>query len=82
MDTTASSAAGCKTKDCKDVKVFGRYVVDGNINTCFESLTEYKPWLTVKLKDYHPISLVRILTSKNITLERVKIFVGNYSKLQ
>ena len=85
MYTTASSTdnyAGCKTKDCKEVKAFGRYVVDGDINTCFRSLTEYKPWLTVHLNDYHPIFLVRILTSKEISLERVKISVGNYSKLQ
>ena len=74
MNTAASSTdnyAGCKTKDC---------VVDGAIYTCFRSLAENKPWLMVKLKDYHPIFLVRIMTSKKISLEQVKIFVGNYSK--
>jgi len=83
MFTTVSSTdnyAGCKTKDCKRVAAFGRFVVDGNINTCFRSLIEYKPWLTVELDDYHPISLVRIMTSK-ISLKRVKMFVGNYSEL-
>ena len=84
MYTKASSTdnyAGCKTKDCKEVKAFGRYVVDGDINTCFRSLTEDKPWLMVKLNDYQPIFLVRIMTSKEISLKRVKIFVGNYSEL-
>ena len=57
-------------------------MVDGDINTCFRSLTEYKPWLMVKLNDYHPIFLVRIMTSKKISLEQVKISIGNYSKLQ
>ena len=76
MKITASSTdnyAGCKTKDC---------VVDGNTYTCFRSLAENKPWLMVKLKDYHPIFWVRIMTSETISLERVKIFVGNHSELQ
>ena len=84
MYITASSTdnyAGCKTENCKEVVAFARFMVDGNINTCFRSLTEYKPWLMVKLDDYHPISLVRIMTSK-ISLKRVKMFVGNYSELQ
>jgi len=83
MYITASSTdnyAGCKTGDCKEVTAFGRFVVDGDINTCFRSLTEFQPWLMVKLDDYHPISLVRIMTSK-ISLEKVKMSVGNYSKL-
>ena len=83
MSTTASSTdnyAGCKTEDCKEVIAFGRFVVDGDSNTCFRSLTEYKPWLMIKLDDYHPISLVRIKTSK-ISLKRVKMSVGNYSEL-
>ena len=85
MNTTASSTdnyAGCKTKDCKEVKAFARYVVDGNIRTCFRSLAEKKPWLMVKLTNYYPIFLVRIMTSEKISLEQVKIFVGNYSKLK
>jgi len=71
----------CKRNDCEEVAAFGRFVVDGDINTCFLSLKEYKPWLMVKLDDYHPISLVRVTTSK-ISLKRVKMFVGNYSKSQ
>ena len=85
MDTTASSTdnyAGCKKKDCKEAKAFVSYVVDGAIYTCFRSLAENKPWLMVKLKDYHPIFWVRIMTSNKISLERVKISVGNYSELQ
>jgi len=81
MYVTASSTdnfAGCKREECKEVAAFGRFVVDGDINTCFLSLTEYKPWLLVKLDDYHPISLVRIMTSK-ISLERVRMSVGNYT---
>ena len=82
MYITASSTdnyAGCTTKGCKEVAAFARFVVDGNINTCFRSRTEYNPWLMVKLDDYHPISLVRIMTSK-ISLKRVKMSVGNYSE--
>lgn len=85
MDTTASSTdnyAGCKKEDCEEVKAFGRYVVDGNNNTCFRSLADYKPWLMVELNDYHPISLVRIMTSKTISLNEVRISVGNYNELQ
>lgn len=80
VHTTASSTdnyGGCKIKDCKEIAAFGRFVVDGNINTCFRSLTEYRPWLMVELNDYHPISLVRIATSKKISLKRVKVSVGN-----
>jgi len=82
MYITASSTdnyAGCKTGDCKEVTAFGRFVVDGINNTCFRSLTENNPWLLVKLDDYHPIFLVRIMTSK-ISLKRVKMSVGNYSE--
>ena len=81
MSTTASSTdnyAGYKTEDCKEVPAFGRFVVDGDINTCFRSLTEYKPWLMVQINDYHPIFLVRIKTSKKFSLKRVKMSVGNY----
>ena len=53
-------------------------MVDGDINTCFRSLTEDKPWLMVELNDYHFIILIRIMTSKKISLKQVKISVGNY----
>jgi len=85
MHTTASSTdnyRGCKTRNCKEIAAFGRFVVDGNINTCFRSLTEYRPWLIVELNDYHPISLVRIASSMKISLKRVKVSVGNYTELQ
>lgn len=85
MHTTASSTdnyGGCKTRNCKEIAAFGRFVVDGNMNTCFRSLTEYRPWLMVELNDYHPISLVRIATSMQFFLERVKVSVGNYTELQ
>ena len=75
MNTTASSTD-------KEVKAFVHYVVDGDLYKCFRSLAENKPWLMVKLEDYHPIFWVRIVTSEEISLERVKIFVGNYSELQ
>ena len=84
MSTTASSndnyaAAGCNRVDCEEVTTSGRFVVDGDINTCFRSQTEDKPWLMIELNDYHPISLVRIMTSKETSLKLVEMSVGNYN---
>ena len=85
MHTTASSTdnyGGCMGRNCKEIAAFGRFVVDGNMNTCFRSMTEYGPWLMVELNDYHSISLVHIATPMNISLEDVKVSVGNYIELQ
>jgi len=73
--------AACNTTECREVAALRRPVVDGNITTCFRSPTKNNPLLMVVLDDYHPISLVRIMTS-TISLTRVKMSVGNYSELQ
>lgn len=72
---------GCKKKDCKEVKVFGCYVVDGNNNICFWFLVDYKLWLMVEFNDYYFIFLVCIMILKMIFLNEVRIFVGNYNEL-
>ena len=55
---------------------FGRFVVDGNLKTCFLSLNGYKSWLIVHLDDYRPVSYVRVAASPKFPSDRLIVSVG------
>ena len=65
-----------KEAGCKEVFAFGRFVVDGNLKTCFLSLNGYKSWLIVHLDDYRPVSYVRVAASPKFPSDRLIVSVG------
>ena len=80
METEASSADnynGCKHKHCKERPGFGRLAVDGSFYSCFLSLTERSPWITVHLNGYHPIALIHVALGEADRRRQKKVYVGN-----
>ena len=79
MKTEASSTDnynGCKNKHCKQIQALGQLAVDGSFDSRFLSLTEFKPWLIVHLKEYHPIALVQVALGTPES-EHIRVYVGN-----
>ena len=79
MKTEASSTDnynGCKNKHCKEISALGQLAVDGSFDSCFLSLTEFKPWLIVHLREYHPIALVQVAL-RTPESEQIRVYVGN-----
>lgn len=79
MKTFASSTDDyhhCKDKRCKKAPACSQLVVDGNFQSCFLSLTEYRPWLTVYLNGLHPIALVTVVPGDSI-YEPLIVYAGN-----
>jgi len=76
MVYTTESYTLCETNECEEVVALRRRVVDGNIYSCLHT----NQVLMVVLDDYYPISLVRIMPSKQHW--QFQMFVGNYSELQ
>ena len=79
MKTFASSTDdyhGCKDKHCKKAPGCSQLVVDGDFQSCFLSLTEYRPWLIIQLNGRHPIALVTVVPGDSI-YKTLIVYAGN-----
>ena len=80
METSASSTDNygkCKHKHCKESPGSSQLAVDGSSESCFLSLTEYRPWLIVHLNRHHPIALINVVPAAKDDRFNMKVFVGN-----